>query len=235
MCSSDLMKLAYCSGKLGDPRLALEQIDNAIAIFGKALRPNHPNLIRASNYKAELLAELGKRDEARRLLGSFSGIEAPGLDTQRSLLAGQLILAGIEGQDGQWSKSQVLAERVLADSGIRGDRRLESSARWARACALAMQQQTAAAEQERARALEIEKSGGQQTPFPGVYALAKSYACGGEPVRALATLREAAAKGFEDPSVIHDPAFAAVRQLPDFAAVAAALGPRPHPSAAAAH
>jgi tetratricopeptide (TPR) repeat protein len=230
----DWLKLARCSGKLGDPLLALRQIDNAIEIFDKALPPNHPTRIQAANYKTEFLIELDKRDEARRLLDSFNGIQAPGLDTQRSLLAGQVILAEIERLEGRWPKSQALAERILADPAIRGDRFLEASARWARACALAMQRENAEAEHERARALEIETSGAEQTPFPGVLALVKSYACAGDSARALATLHEAAAKGFDDPSVMHDPAFAALRELPDFAAVAAAMGPRPHPASPAA-
>jgi tetratricopeptide (TPR) repeat protein len=230
----DWLKLARCSGKGGDLRLALRQIDHAIEIFDQALRPNHPTRIQAANYKAEFLIELDRRDEARRLLDSFTGIETPGLDTQRSLLAGQVILAEIEGLDGQWPKSQALAEHILADPAIHGDRLLEGSARWARACALAMQNEKAEAGRERTRALEIEMSGAEQMPFPGVFALAKSYACAGESARALATLRAAAAKGFDDPSVMHDPAFAAVRQLPDFAAIAAAIGPRALPASPAA-
>jgi tetratricopeptide (TPR) repeat protein len=226
----DWLKLARCNGKLGDPQLALQQIDNAIEIFDKALPPDHPTRIQAANFKAEFLIELDKRDEARRLLDSFNGIEVPGLDTKRRLLAGQVILAEIERLDGQWPKSRALAERILADPATLGDRVLEVTARWARACALAMQQENAEAEHERARALEIETSSGEQTPFPGVFALAKSYACAGESARALATLRDAAAKGFDDPSVMHDPAFAALRELPDFASIAAAFGPRPHPA-----
>jgi tetratricopeptide (TPR) repeat protein/tRNA A-37 threonylcarbamoyl transferase component Bud32 len=231
----DWLKLARCNGKLGNPLLALQQIDNAIEIFDKALPPNHPTRIQAANFKAEFLLELGKRDEARRLLDSFNGIQAPGLDTKRRLLAGLVILAEIERLEGQWPKSRALAERILADPSTSGDRTLEASARWARACALAMQQENVEADHERARALKIETSGGDQTPFPGVFALAKSYACAQDSARALATLREAAAKGFDDPSVMHDPAFAALRELPDFAPVAAAIGPRPRPASPAAH
>jgi eukaryotic-like serine/threonine-protein kinase len=230
----DWQKLARSTDKLGDPLLALQQIDHAIEIFEKALPPDHPSRIQAANYKSEFLIELNKRDEARRLLESFNGIQAPGLATNRSLLAGQVILAEIERLEGQWPKSRTLAERVLADPALRGDRLLEASARWAHACALAMQQEKEEAEHERARALEIETSGGEQTPFPGVFALAKSYACAGDSARALATLRKAAAKGFDDPSVMHDPTFAAVRELPDFAPVAAAIGPRPHAASPAA-
>jgi serine/threonine-protein kinase len=212
----DWQKLARSTDKLGEPAQALQQIDKAIEIFDKALPPNHPIRIQAANYKAGLLIELGRRDEARRLLDSFDGVQATGLDAQRNLLAGLVIVAEIERLGGQWAESQALAERVLNDPAIRGDRFLEASAHWARACALAAQRETAAAELERASALAIETSVGEQTPFPGVLAHAKSYACAGDSARALAILREAAAHGFKDGSVLHDPAFAAVRELPDF-------------------
>jgi serine/threonine-protein kinase len=231
----DWMKLARCTDKLGDPLQALQQINKAVEIFDRALPPNHPTRIQAANYKAGLLVELGNRAEARRLLASLESVEARGLDTQRSLLSGQVMLAEIENLDGRAHESQALVDLVLADPSVRGDHFLEANARWARACAMAMQRENAEAEHERARALEIETSGGDQTPFPGVFALAKSYACAGDSARALATLREAVAKGFVDPSVLHEPAFAAVRQLPDFAPVAAAMDARRHPAAAAAH
>jgi len=67
-------------------------------------------------------------------------------------------LAEIERLDGRGQESQALAERVLADPAIHGDRHLEASARWARADALAMQRQTADADLERARALELDAS-----------------------------------------------------------------------------
>jgi serine/threonine-protein kinase len=222
----DWLKLARSSDKLGDPLQALQQIDRAIEIFGRTLPVTHPNRIQAANYKAGFLIEQDKRDEARQLLDSLKGIQAPGLDTRRSLLAGQVILAEIENLDGQWPESRTLAERVLTDPAVRGDRYLEASARWVRACSLAKQREPVEAERERARALEIETSGGEQTPFPGVLARARSYACGGDSARALALLHEAAAKGFNDPSVMHDPAFAALRELPEFAPVAAVIASR---------
>jgi tetratricopeptide (TPR) repeat protein len=222
----DWLKLARCNDKLGNPEQALQQIDKAIAIFGKALPPDHPTSIEAANYKARFLIEFGRHDEARQLLDSFILVQPGGLSTRRSLLAGQVILAEVERLDGQWPKSQALAERVLTDPAAQGERSLEASARWARACALAMQRQTAEADLERARALKIETTGGNGIPFPGVLALAKSYACAGDSARALEILRESVAKGFGDPSVLHDPVFAATRDLPEFAPVAAAIAPR---------
>ena len=222
---SDWLKLSRCTDKLGNPAQALQQIDKAIGIFEKALPPAHPSRILAANYKAGFLIELGRRDEARRLLDSFRGVEVIGLETKRGLLGGQVILAELERLDGRGAQSQAIAERVLADPAMRGDRFLEVSARWARTCALATQRQTAAAELERSRALEMERSSGAETPFPGVVELARSYACAGDSARALATLRGAAAKGFSDPSILHDPAFAALADQPDFASLAAAIGP----------
>jgi tetratricopeptide (TPR) repeat protein len=222
----DWLKLARLSDKLGDPTQALQQIDKAIVIFGKTLPAGHPTRVQAANYEAEFLVELGKAEQARQLLESFNGVQATSVDTQRSLLAGLVILAEIERRDGQLQKSQALAERVLADPAVHGDRVLEANAHWARACALGMQRETVEAERERSRAFEMETSIGEETPFAGVYAMARSYACAGDSARALAILREAAAKGFNDPSLMQDPAFAALRELPEFAGVGAGFRPR---------
>ncbi len=224
---SDWLKLARCTDKLGDPAQALQQIDKAIGIFAKALPAAHPTRVQAANYKAGFLVELDRRDEARQVLEGFDTIPAAGLDTRRTQLGGQVILAEIEFLDGHASKSQALAERVLIDPAIHGDRYLEADARWARTCALAAERENAEAAVERARALEIETSGGPETPFPGVIALSRSYACGGDLERALATLQAAEAKGFRDPSIAHDPAFAALRERPEFAPVVADIEPRP--------
>jgi len=221
----DWLRLSRCTDKSGDPAQALQQIDTAIGIFEKALPPGHPNRVQAANYKAGFLIELDKRGDARQLLESFNGLQASGIDTQRSLLAGQVILAEIERLDGQVSKSQAVAEHVLNDSAVHGDRFLEAGARWARACALAAQRSAVEAGRERARALDIEQSLGDQVPFPGAVALARSYACGGDAARALAILRDAAAKGLREPSMRHDPAFAALADQPDFASLTAAIGP----------
>ena len=120
---------------------------------------------------------------------------------------------------------------MLADPAARGDRRLEADARWARAYALAMQAKTEEAEAERMRALDIESAMAQGAAFPGVFADAKYYVCAGDVARALAILREAVAKGFHDPIVLHDPAFASLRERPDFAPIAAAVAPRARPGA----
>jgi tetratricopeptide (TPR) repeat protein len=232
---SDWLKLARCSEKLGEPTQALLQIDRALEIFGKTLPPAHPTRIQAANYKAEFLIDLGKTEQARQLLESFSDVQTTSVDTRRSLLAGLVILAEIERRDSQWQKSRALAEQVLGDRAVPGDRVLEASARWALASALAIQGETVAAEQERTRALELETSIGEETPFAGVVAFARSYACAGDSARALAILREAAAKGFHDPSIMRDPAFAALREQPGFAAVAVNPGARLHPAVPDAH
>src|SRR6185503_15645075 len=44
---TDWQKLARSTDKLGEPAQALQQIDKAIAIFDKALPPNHPIRIQA--------------------------------------------------------------------------------------------------------------------------------------------------------------------------------------------
>jgi len=62
-----------------------------------------------------------------------------------------------------------------------------------------------------------------KAPFYGVYAEAKYFACASDPARAIGILREAVAAGFHDPIVLHDPAFAALRERADFASVRAAI------------
>ena len=148
-----------------------------------------------------------------------------------ALLTGQVILAEIERLDGQVLKSQALAERVLADPAVRGDRRLEADARWARAYALAMQAKMEEAEAERMRALDIESAVAQGPAFPACSRTRSIYVCAGDAARAIAILREAVAKGFHDPIVLHDPAFASLRDRPDFAPIAAAVAPRARPAA----
>ena len=122
---------------------------------------------------------------------------------------------------------------MLADPAVRGDRRLEADAHWAHAYALAMQAKTEEAEAERTLALNIESAVAQGVLFPGVFAHAKYHVCAGDAARALAILREAVAKGFHDPIVLNDPTFAALRENPDFAPIAAAVTPRVRPGAAA--
>ena len=62
----------------------------------------------------------------------------------------------------------------------------------------------------------------------GAFSDAKYYVCAGDMTRALAILREGVAKGFHDPIVLHDPAFASLRTRSDFAPIAAAVTPRVH-------
>ena len=226
--------LASSTDKLGDVRLALEQIDRAIEIFGQRFPPAHPLRIQAANFRAGFLIELGRLSEARKTLENFAGTEAASLEAKLSLLNGLVILSDIERLDRQLLKSQALAERVLADPAVRGDRRLEADARWAHAYALAMQAKTEEAEAERTRALDIESVVAQGAAFPGVFAHAKYRVCAGDAAGALAILREAVAQGFHDPLILHDPAFASLRESSDFAPIAAAVASRVRPGAAAA-
>ena len=225
----DWLQLARISDKLGDARLATEQIDRAIAIF-RQLTENHPLRLQAANFKAGFLIEQGRLGDARDALAEFAETKPAGVETKRNLLQRMLVLAEIERLDRRWAESQALAERVLAEPDIAGDRFLEADARWAHAYALAMQSKSALAEAERGRALAI-VAAEEGAPFAGVAAHAKYFACAGDPARALHILEDAVAKGFHDPAVLHDPAFAALRKTTGFAPIAAALASPPKPGA----
>jgi non-specific serine/threonine protein kinase/serine/threonine-protein kinase len=220
------LNLARISDKLGELRLALEQIDRAIEIFVRRFAPGHPLRIQAANFKAGFLIELRRLGEARKTLDNFSATEDVSLEAKRALLSGQVILADIERLDRRLQKSQDLARQVLADPAVRGDRRLEADAHWAHAYALAMLAKRPEAEAERASALDIEFALAQGTAFPGVFADAKYHLCAGDAAQALVILREAVAKNFHDPIILNDPTFAALRENPDFAPIAAAVAPR---------
>jgi tetratricopeptide (TPR) repeat protein len=218
--------LAVSTDTLGDTRAALEQIDRAIEIFGQRLPPAHPLRIQAANVKAGFLIELGQLTDARKTLGDPAEGESGSVEARRSVLKGLVIRADIERLDKKWEEAQALAERVLVDPAVRGDQFLEADARWAHAYTLAAQAKTADAEAERMRALELETASAAGTPFPGVFTHAKYYVCAGDTARALAILREAVGKGFNDPMILHDPAFATLRKRADFQPIAAAVAPR---------
>ena len=204
------LNLARISDKLGDQRLALDETDRAIAIFAQRYPPGHPLRIQAANFKSGYLIELGRLAEARTTLANSAAVQTASFEARRALLAGQVILAEIERLEKHFLKSQELARGVLADPAVSGDQRLEADARWAHAYALAMLAKTDEAEAARARALDLESAAAHGAAFPGVYAHAKYYLCAGNPDRALAILRDAVAKGFHDPIVLHDPAFAPI-------------------------
>jgi tetratricopeptide (TPR) repeat protein len=230
----DWMDLARTTDKLGDVSLAVERVDKAIEIFKERLPAAHPLRIQAANTRAGFLIELGRLDEAHKMLGEFAPTATDNVETRRSILNGVVMLADIERLEKNFSTSQALAERVLADPAILGDPFLESDARWARAYALVMQNKTQDALAERERALKLETSGVQGPTFPGVFAEAKYYVCAGDSSRAIAILRAAVAEGFRDPFVLRDPAFASFRERAEFAPIAAALAfPRPPPPRAA--
>jgi serine/threonine-protein kinase len=217
--------LALSTDTVGDTRQALGEIERAIKIFGQRLPPEHPLRIQAANIKAGFLIELGQLSDARKTLEDQDATQSAGVDARRSILSGLLILADIERLEKKGQNAQALAERVLADPAVQGDRFLQADARWAHAYALAAQANTADAEAERVRALDLETASAEGTPFPGVFTLAKYYACAGDASRTLAILREAVAGGFHDPIVLHDPAFASLRERPDFQPIAAAVTP----------
>ncbi len=225
------LQLARISDKLGDHRLALEQIDRAGAIFGQRLPPGHTLRLYAAHFKAGFLIELGQLGDARTLLEQLAATQTSSLEARVALVNGWVRLAEIERLNGQALKSRALAERVLADPAARGDRRLEADAHWARAYALAMQAQMQEAEAERIRALGTESAMAQGPAFQRVVADAKYYVCARDAARAITILRAAVAQGFHDPIVLHDPAFASLRDRPDFAPIAAAVASRARPAA----
>jgi len=225
------LQLARISDKLGNQRLALEQIDRAGAIFGRRLPPAHTLRLYAAYFKAGFLIELGQLDEARTLLEQLAATQTTSLEARVALFNGWVRVAEIERLNGQALKSRQLAERVLADPAARGDRRLEADAHWARAYALAIQAQMEEAEAERRRALDIESAMAQGPAFQSVFADAKYYVCARDAARAITILRAAVAQGFHDPMVLYDPAFASLRDRPDFAPIAAAVAPRARPGA----
>ncbi|MFL6448532.1 MAG: tetratricopeptide repeat protein [Bryobacteraceae bacterium] len=226
----DWLNLARISDKLGDEGLALAQIDQSIQIFGRRLPLVHPFRIKAANFRAGFLIQQGRLGEARNALQSVavSGTLSP--ETKVALLSGQVILADIERLEGKALKSQQVAQNVLADPAVRGDRRLEADARWADAYALAVQAKTEEADAERMRALEIESAIAQGSAVPGAFAHAKYHVCAGDAAGAIAILRDAVAKGFHDPLVLNDRAFVKLRENPDFASIAAAVAPPGFPA-----
>jgi serine/threonine-protein kinase len=226
----DVLNLARISDKAGDLRSALEQVDRAREIFGRRFPPGHPMRIRAANCKAEFLIELRRLVEARKTLANLVATDSASADAKLGLLNGRIILAEIERLEGRLPKSEELARGVLADPAVRSDRRIQADARWAHAYALAMQAKTEEAEAERSRALAIESALAQGVAFPGVFADAKYKLCSGDVAAAIATLREAVAKGFRDPAILNDPTFAVLRGSPDFAPLAAAVAPRGFPA-----
>jgi serine/threonine-protein kinase len=230
-----LLNLAYISDKAGDQGPALEKADGAIAIFARHFPPGHPLRIRAANLKAGFLIESGRLAEARDTLGSLAVAEGVSVEAKLGVLNGRVILADIERLERRPLKSEELARGVLADPAVHSDRRVEADARWADAYALAMQAKLQEAEGERKQALAMESALGEGVAFPGVFADAKYHLCAGDFAGSIAILREAAAKGFHDPSVLSDPAFAVLRQNPDFAPIAAAVMPRDLPVPSAVH
>lgn len=230
-----LLNLARISDKAGDQRSALEEADRASEIFGRRFPSGHPLRIRAANLKAGFLIELRRLAEARATLGNLAVAEGVSADAKVGVLSGRVILADIERLDRRLQKSEELARGVLADPAVHRDRRLEADARWAHAYALAMQAKMEEAEGERKQALAIESALGEGVAFPGVFADAKYRLCAGDVAGSIAILREAAAKGFHDPVVLSDPAFAVLRENPDFAPIAAAVTPRGLPAPAAGH
>jgi hypothetical protein len=91
------LNLAGCSDKLGDVRLALEQIDRASEIFSRRFPAGHPLRIQAANVRAGFLIELGRLGDARNTLEALAATEAASVETRRGLLSGLVILADIEG------------------------------------------------------------------------------------------------------------------------------------------
>ena len=71
--------LAGITDKLGDTELALEQVDRAIAIFGRHFPPLHPRRIQAANVKAGFLIELGRLDDARKMFDPIATTDRPAL------------------------------------------------------------------------------------------------------------------------------------------------------------
>ncbi|MFT3904783.1 MAG: serine/threonine-protein kinase [Steroidobacteraceae bacterium] len=222
----DWQSLALSSDKLGNPTLALEQIDHAISIFNQRLPPGHPLYIQAVNSKAELLVELGRSDDARQLIEPIQALQPGGADSRRSVLHSLVILAGIERLGKHLGQSQSLMEGVLSDPDIQTDRSLEAAARWVLACALAAQGQGRAADAERLRALALEPAGTEAPVFLSTVALSKYQMCAGRADQAIATLRTAVAAGFHDPVILRDPDLQALRAHPEFSSIMAAVASR---------
>lgn len=229
----DLHALALSNDKRGNPRLALDQIDRALAVFDGRLPAAHPYTLAAASTKAALLIEAGRLHDARMTLDDRVLGKTGGTDTQRAVLGGLVLLATIERLESHAQRAEALADRVLADPALRGDRFLEIEARWARAAALAAQGRRAGAEAEHTRALALEATSPQQPNFPGALARARYHVCAGEMDRALALLREAVDQGLRDPVVLRDPAFEPLRKRSEFTAIAAAITAPGAPSMAA--
>ena len=94
MWASTGCNLARISDKLGDQRLAVEQIDRAGAIFGQRLPDAHPLRLYAAYFKAGFLIELGQLGDARTLLEQLVATQQPSsLEARVALLNGWVRLA----------------------------------------------------------------------------------------------------------------------------------------------
>lgn len=224
------LNLARISDKLGDERLAVGQIDRAIEIFRQRLPPEHTLRIQAANFGAGFLIQLGRLGDARKTVEHFAAAEAAGLEMKVALLNSRVMLAEIERLEGKLPKSQELARRVLADPAAGGGGRAWKRMRVGRMHTRCQCRRRRTKPRPSAGARWISSPPWVRGPLFRGCSRTRSITCapGIRPGRSPSSAR-AVAKGFHDPIVLHDPAFARLRENPDFASIAAAIAPRVRP------
>lgn len=218
------LNLARSTQKLGDYATALDQVERALAIFSKLFDADHVLILTSRNSQALYLDRLKRTGAAESLLRSQLALAPESSEARAALLVSRLQLADIARRANRRDEAVTLVQAVLDDPHTARDLRLQASAHWARACALAVDA-PAEAELARARARQVQDRDPQATEQERRYAEARAAACAGDRERALRFLQEAVASGSADAVVLDDPVFDALRDAPAFATLAAAAAP----------
>ncbi|MGE3885033.1 MAG: tetratricopeptide repeat protein [Vicinamibacterales bacterium] len=223
------LNLARSTQRLGEYATALDQVERALGIFRKHFGAEHVLVLTSQNSRALYLDRLSRTAAAESLLRSQLALTPESAEARAALLVSRLHLADMDRRANRRDEALALVQAVLDDPHAARDLRLQASAHWARACALATHA-PADAELARARARQVQDADPQATAQERQYAEARSAACAGDRARALRFLQEAAASGSADSVVLDDPIFSALRGMPAFEALATAAAPGAPPS-----
>jgi tetratricopeptide (TPR) repeat protein len=215
------LNLARSTQRTGDFAAALEQIDKALAILRKHFSPRHSLVLTSGNSRATYLMLLGRVGEARAVLEGLLALEPESNEGRIARVVSLLQLSDLERQADRPGRALALVRQALDDPTTARDPKLLSDAHWARACTLAAQGARDEAERARVDASRVQEADAQATPAVRSYALAHYAACARDREGALRFLQEAVSHSFSDPIILFDPTFAAVRDLPAFAGIAA--------------
>jgi tetratricopeptide (TPR) repeat protein len=217
--ASPLINLARTNEDAGRYPDALHRIQQALAILSQHFKPQHALTLTAENTRSLLLTKLGRAKESQAILESLILRAPESAEAEGALAPSRIQLAHHERLAGKWSRAIAFTQSVLDDATLARNLGIVSDATWAHACTIAARGDREEGERWRQRALETHERDAQSTPASRLHLHARHYACAGDAVRAMGLLKEAVAAGYANPAVHVDPAFAAVRQHPEFAAV----------------